>query len=139
MNIDPSIRKLLDNEATIHEAQIRALFQTLDRKFGLRGASVPIRFGYDEAVLGSYTPASAHEKESFYFSLLFIGYAVKKPLSKEDRLDLYKHEYAHYMQYNMKIPAGREARERLEILLFSCGRRAYSLLQNRRKPSEAQL
>ena len=69
------------------------------------GASVPIRFGYDEAVLGSYTPASAHEKESFYFSLLFIGYAVKKPLSKEDRLDLYKHEYAHYMQYNMKIPA----------------------------------
>ena len=105
MNIAPSIRKLLDNETTIHEAQIRALFQTLDRKFGLRGASVPIRFGYDEAVLGSYTPASAHEKESFYFSLLFIGYAVKKPLSKEDRLDLYKHEYAHYMQYNMKIPA----------------------------------
>ena len=105
MNIDPSIRKLLDNETTIHEAQIRALFQTLDRKFGLRGSSVPIRFGYDEAVLGSYTPASAHEKEGFYFSLLFIGYAVKKPLSKEDRLDLYKHEYAHYMQYNMKIPA----------------------------------
>ena len=105
MNIDPSIRKLLDNETTIHEAQIRALFQTLDRKFGLHGASVPIRFGYDEAVLGSYTPASAHEKEGFYFSLLFIGYAVKKPLSKEDRLDLYKHEYAHYMQYNMKIPA----------------------------------
>ena len=83
MNIDPSTRKLLDNETTIHEAQIRALFQTLDRKFGLRGASVPIRFGYDEAVLGSYTPASAHEKEGFYFSLLFIGYAVKKPLSKE--------------------------------------------------------
>ena len=41
MNIDPSIRKLLDNETTIHEAQIRALFQSLDRKFGLRGASVP--------------------------------------------------------------------------------------------------
>ena len=50
MNIDPSIRKLLDNETTIHEAQIRALFQSLDRKFGLRGASVPIRFGYDEAL-----------------------------------------------------------------------------------------
>ena len=133
MNIDPSIRKLLDNEATIHEAQIRALFQTLDRKFGLRGASVPIRFGYDEAVLGSYTPASAHEKESFYFSLLFIGYAVKKPLSKEDRLDLYKHEYAqlYAVQYENTGAvqlASRETRERLEILLFSCGRRAYSLL-----------
>ena len=115
MNIAPSIRKLLDNETTIHEAQIRALFQTLDRKFGLRGASVPIRFGYDEAVLGSYTPASAHEKESFYFSLLFIGYAVKKPLSKEDRLDLYKHEYAHYMQYNMKIPAQYNWQESMEV------------------------
>ena len=44
MNIAPSIRKLLDNETTIHEAQIRALFQTLDRKFGLRGASVPVSY-----------------------------------------------------------------------------------------------
>lgn len=25
-------------------------------------------------------------------------------LSKEDRIDLFKHEYAHYMQYNMQIP-----------------------------------
>ena len=27
------------------------------------------------------------------------------PLKKEDRLDLYKHEYAHYMQYNFHIPS----------------------------------
>lgn len=25
-------------------------------------------------------------------------------MSKEDRIDLFKHEYAHYMQYNMQIP-----------------------------------
>lgn len=29
---------------------------------------------------------------------------MTKPLSKDDRMDLYKHEYAHYMQYNMDIP-----------------------------------
>ena len=105
MNIDPSIRKLLDNEATIHEAQIRALFQTLDRKFGLRGLlylSALVTMKLYLALIPRLLPT---KKESFYFSLLFIGYAVKKPLSKEDRLDLYKHEYAHYMQYNMKIPA----------------------------------
>ena len=43
-------------------------------------------------------------KEHFHFSLLFIAYGVKNPLSKEDRIDLFKHEYAHYMQYNMQIP-----------------------------------
>ena len=44
------------------------------------------------------------KKEHFHFSLLFIAYGVKNPLSKEDRIDLFKHEYAHYMQYNMQIP-----------------------------------
>ena len=44
------------------------------------------------------------KKSIFIFSLLFIGYAVKNPLKKEDRLDLYKHEYAHYMQHNFHIP-----------------------------------
>lgn len=67
-------------------------------------AKVPITFGYDTDTLGSYTRRSAHEKEHFHFSLLFIAYGVKNPLSKEDRIDLFKHEYAHYMQYNMQIP-----------------------------------
>ena len=72
------------------------------------------------------------KRKASIFPFCFIGYAVK-PLSKEDRLDLYKHEYAHYMQYNMKIPAQynwqanweRLKQERLEILLFSCGRPPY--------------
>lgn len=85
-------------------ALIRDLYEQLDKKFGLSGAKVPILFGYDEERLGAYTRRSADEKEHFYFSLLFIGYGVKNPLSKEDRMDLFKHEYAHYMQYHIKIP-----------------------------------
>lgn len=33
-----------------------------------------------------------------------MGYGVKNPLSKEDRMDLYKHEYAHYMEHHIVIP-----------------------------------
>ena len=80
------------------------LYEELDRKLHLNGAKVPITFGFDTDTLGSYTRRSAHEKEHFHFSLLFIAYGVKNPLSKEDRIDLFKHEYAHYMQYNMQIP-----------------------------------
>lgn len=53
-------------------------------------------------MLGSYTQRGIDTEEHFHFSLLFAGYGVAKPLSKEDRLDLYKHEYAHYMRVNMK-------------------------------------
>lgn len=63
-----------------------------------------ITSGFDTDVLGSYTRAGVGEEEYFHFSLLFIGYAVNNPLSKEDRMDLYKHEYAHYMAQNMEIP-----------------------------------
>ena len=94
----------LQKETTILTAQIRALYKELDKKYHLRGAQIPITFGFETDALGSYTRAGHHEKEHFHFSLLFVGYGVKNPLSKEDRIDLYKHEYAHYMQYNMEIP-----------------------------------
>ena len=96
--------KLLQNEEPILAAEIRALYGELDCKFHLRGARIPITFGLDQDLLRSYTRAGNGEKEHFHFSLLFIGYAVEHPLKKEDRIDLYKHEYAHYMQYNMEIP-----------------------------------
>ena len=71
---------------------------------------------------GSYTPASSHEKEGFYFSLLFIGYAAKKPFPKRiawifmgtNTPIICTHENTGAVQL-----AGRETRERLEILLFS--------------------
>lgn len=94
----------LQKEIPILTAQIHALYEELDNKYHLSGAKVPITFGFNRDLLGSYTQAGNGEKEHFHFSLLFVGYSVENPLSKEDRLDLYKHEYAHYMQYNMDIP-----------------------------------
>lgn len=105
MNIDNNLRHLLENETKIHLAEIRFLYQKLDRQLGLNGAMVPITFGFDTDRLGAYTPGFGQDEEEFHFSLLFIGYCVAKPLSKDDRIDLYKHEYAHYMQYHMDIPA----------------------------------
>ena len=104
MNINNNLRHLLENETKIHLAEIRFLYQKLDRQLGLNGAKVPITFGFDTDRLGAYTPGFGQDEEEFHFSLLFIGYCVAKPLSKDDRMDLYKHEYAHYMQYNMDIP-----------------------------------
>ena len=102
--ISGNIKNNLQKEIPIFTAMIRDLYEKLDKKFHLNGASVPVTFGYDVEKLGAYTRKSAHEKEHFYFSLPFIAYEVKNPLSKEDRMDLFKHEYAHYMQYNMEIP-----------------------------------
>ena len=103
-NITPELMRRLQKDIPILTAQIRALYTELDKKFHLRGAKVPITFGYDTDLLGSYTQSGIDSEEHFHFSLLFAGYGVEKPLSKEDRLDLYKHEYAHYMRVNMKIP-----------------------------------
>lgn len=101
---DKLIFQNLEKEIPILTAQIRALYRELDQKFRLHGANIPITFGYEKDLLGSFTPATAHEKAHFHFSLLFVGYGVEHPLQKSDRMDLYKHEYAHYMQYNMEIP-----------------------------------
>lgn len=103
-HINPELMRRLQKDIPILTAQIRALYTELDKKFHLRGAQIPITFGYDTDLLGSYTQSSINTEEHFHFSLLFAGYGVEKPLSKEDRLDLYKHEYAHYMRANMKIP-----------------------------------
>lgn len=96
--------RTLQKEIPILTAQIRALYAELDREYHLQGAKVPITFGCEMDLLGSYTRGGEDEKEHFHFSLLFVGYAVQNPLSREDRMDLYKHEYAHYMQYHMEIP-----------------------------------
>ena len=113
----------LQKETTILTAQIRALYRELDKKYHLRGAQIPITFGFETDALGSYTRAGHHEKEHFHFSLLFVGYGVKNPLSKEDRMDLYKHEYAqlygasHHDSERISMAAGA-SRKCLEILLF---------------------
>lgn len=104
-NIDANLIRTLQKEIPALTAQIRALYAQLDKKFHLNGAKIPITFGYEPELLGSYTRPGEGEKEHFHFSLLFVGHAVPNPLGREDRMDLYKHEYAHYMQYNMTIPS----------------------------------
>ena len=126
---DQFLRQRLQKEIPILRALIQNLYEELDRKLHLNGAKVPITFGYDTDTLGSYTRRSAHEKEHFHFSLLFIAYGVKNPLSKEDRIDLFKHEYAHYMQYNMQIPESINGRrEHGSAWKYCC-----SLLSERRR------
>lgn len=93
-----------NSEIPLLTKQIRALYDSLDKEFGLNSSHIPINFGNDMDVLGSYTLESSTKEEQFYFSLPFVSHSAKRPLSKEDRLDLYKHEYAHFMQFNMDIP-----------------------------------
>lgn len=104
ITISNELMQNLNKEIPILRAQIQAVYAELDKKFGLRGAKVPITFGFDTDTLGSYSAASPDQKEHFHFSLLFIGYSVKNPLRKEERTDLFKHEYAHYMVQNMPVP-----------------------------------
>ena len=54
----------LQKEIPIHEANIRALYTELDQRFHLSGAKLPITFGFDTDVLGSYTRADAGEDGS---------------------------------------------------------------------------
>ena len=103
-NLDICFIRELQKDIPVLTAQIKALYKELDRKFQLHGADIPITFGLERDLLGSYTQAGTGEEEHFHFSLLFAGYAGEHPLTAEDRMDLYRHEYAHYMQYNMKIP-----------------------------------
>jgi len=103
--IENEKRQTLLKEIPLLQKEIQHLYASMDKSYGLRGAQVPITFGFESDLLGSYTRPAPGEEEQFHFSLYFVGYSVEHPLSKEDRLDLYKHEYAHYMQYNMHIPA----------------------------------
>lgn len=104
MNLNEQMYQMMDKEIPVLTAEIKALYAKLDKQFGLHGADVKLKFGYKEDSLGSYTPAKNGDPDYFQFSLLFVARCVAKPLQKEDRIDLFLHEYAHYMQFNMDIP-----------------------------------
>ncbi|MCR5580602.1 MAG: hypothetical protein K6F66_03345 [Pseudobutyrivibrio sp.] len=97
--------QMLHNEEPVLHAEITALYSVLDHKLGLHGAELPINFGMDEKALGAYIPASYDDEEHFEFSLFFIGFCLNEQLSKADRINLYKHEYAHYMARHIPIPS----------------------------------
>lgn len=104
MQINKQQRDALLRECSTLLLEIHTLYSDLDRRFHPRGAGIPVTFGFETDQLGSYTQGKDYSEEEFHFSLLFIGRSLPHPLSKEDRLDLYKHEYAHYMQYHMPVP-----------------------------------
>ena len=98
------MQRMLEKEIPVLTAEILDLYGRLDKELGLHGADVPITFGYEEDTLGHYMPESSDHDEQFHFSLVFIGYCMKDQISKEDRENLYKHEYAHYMTRYLTIP-----------------------------------
>ena len=96
----------LEKQIPALRLQIQQMYASFDRKYHLHGATVPVVFGMDQDVLGSYTPpGDVDEEEHFYFSLRFVASYEERLITNEDRLDIFRHEYAHYMQYNMPIPA----------------------------------
>ena len=70
--IDQALAQALQKEIPVLTAQIRSLYAEFDKKFHLNGAKIPITFGMEPDLLGSYTRGSYHEKEHFHFSLLFM-------------------------------------------------------------------
>lgn len=106
MIIDQNLRITLEKQIPALREQVRRLYTEYDRRFGLKGAAVPVTFGMETDVLGYYAPGGEMHSamERFHFSLLFVGSYAERAISKEDRLDIFKHEYAHYMQRNMPIP-----------------------------------
>ena len=98
------LRQLLEKEIPVLTIEIQELYSKLDLQLGLAGAKLPISFNYEEETLGHYMPESSEENEHFEFSLYFIGYCLKDQISREDRENLYKHEYAHYMAHHLDIP-----------------------------------
>ena len=74
--------KMLHDEEPVLRAEITALYSVLDHKLGLRGAEVPITFGMDEKVLGSYLPPSYDDEEQFQFSLFFIGFCMNGHMTR---------------------------------------------------------
>ena len=89
------LRQRLQKEIPILTALIQNLYQELDRKFHLNGAKIPVTFGFETDSLGSYTRQSAHEKEHFHFSLLF--------LRMESTIRCQKRTVSIYSSMNMRI------------------------------------
>ena len=70
---NPDLMRRLQKDIPILTAQIRSLYMELDKKFHLNGAKVPITFGIDKDLLGSYTQAGMNEKEHFHFHYYLQG------------------------------------------------------------------
>ena len=69
--IGQTLAQALQKEIPILTAQIRSLYAEFDKKFHLNGAKIPITFGMEPDLLGSYTRGSYHEKSIFIFPAVY--------------------------------------------------------------------
>lgn len=81
-----------------NEERIREEMRRLDKKTGLHGAELPIRFGAARSYLGYYMLSINDQKEHFYFS---DAYFQDPQFMEEEALDVIRHEYAHYMNHEV--------------------------------------
>lgn len=77
------------------EADIRKELKRLDRKTGLKGATLPISFGKGKSVLGTFcsTDGGAFRFSRYYFD--------DPSWPEEEAYDTIRHEYAHYMDHEL--------------------------------------
>ena len=80
-----------------NEENIRAELKKLDKKTGLHGADIDIKFIEAYFTLG-YFSAKKDEKMLFGFSNKFFQ---NDDFPYEMALDVIRHEYAHYMDYEL--------------------------------------
>jgi len=82
-------------EAVFDEKMIREELKRMDGITGLHGAELPIRFGNARSRLGYF---SCEDAGSLFFG--FSNYYFMDPmLPVEEKLDVIRHEYAHYYDY----------------------------------------
>jgi len=81
--------------ALFDEKMIRDELRRLDGITGLHGAELPIKFGIARSYLGRFSYRDPEHPE-FYFS----NYYFRDPnLPTEEKLNVIRHEYAHYMDF----------------------------------------
>ncbi len=78
------------------EERIREELRKMDKITGLDGASLPIEFGYGRTRLGYFKLDKNRKPEKFYFSK---AYLEDEGFLHQEAIDLFRHEYAHYMDW----------------------------------------
>ena len=85
----------LSNNIVWNETVIRKEIKKLDNKTGLAGASLPIELGQAKKRIGCFV-SNSNGPINFYFSMFYLN---NPEVDLDDKIDLIRHEYAHYMDY----------------------------------------
>ena len=69
--IDQTLAQALQKEIPILTAQIRSLYAEFDKKFHLNGAKIPITFGMEPDLLGSYKRQLPRKRAFSFFPAVY--------------------------------------------------------------------